>query len=170
MKYHPDLHHRRSIRLGDFDYSTQGAYFVTICANDAHTAFGRIEEGIMSVNEIGQMVEQWYKKIGDKFPDIQCDEYIVMPDHFHFIIFNTGENAEGEHMGSPLQKVIQWFKAMTTNEYIRNIEKYNWPRFNGRLWQRNYYEHIVRNEYELNRIREYIKNNPAGGDISDIIK
>lgn len=66
----------------------------------------------------------------------------------------------GEHIGSPLHHVVQWFKTMTTNEYIRNVKINNWTPFDGKLWQRNYYEHVVRNEKSLNRIREYIVNNP----------
>jgi hypothetical protein len=67
----------------------------------------------------------------------------------------------GEHTGSPLHRVIQWFKTMTTNEYIRGVRQYGWTAFLGKLWQRNYYEHIVRSENEMNRTREYILNNPA---------
>lgn len=73
----------------------------------------------------------------------------------------TEEHTSGEHTGSPLHRVIQWFKTMTTNEYIRGVKQSGWVPFPGRLWQRNYYEHIVRNENEMSRIREYIKNNPA---------
>ena len=68
---------------------------------------------------------------------------------------------EGEHIGSPLHRIIQWFKTMTTNEYIRQTKNANWPRFNGRLWQRNYYEHIVRDEIAYQHIGNYIRNNPA---------
>ena len=70
-------------------------------------------------------------------------------------------------MGLPLHRVVQWFKTMTTNEYIRNVKQNNWPVFNGSLWQRNYYEHIIRNEEELNKIREYIRNNPLNWQIDD---
>ena len=70
-------------------------------------------------------------------------------------------HTSGEHTGSPLHRVIQWFKTMTTNEYIRGVKQYGWVPFPGRLWQRNYYEHIVRNENEMSRIREYIRNNPV---------
>jgi hypothetical protein len=71
------------------------------------------------------------------------------------------KHATGEHTGSPLHRVIQWFKTMTTNEYIRGVKQNGWPSFPGKLWQRNYYEHIIRNENEMARIREYITNNPA---------
>jgi putative transposase len=68
---------------------------------------------------------------------------------------------QGEHTGSPLRHIVQWFKTMTTNEYIRGVKQNGWPPFPGKLWQRNYWEHIVRNESELNQIRLYIRNNPA---------
>jgi REP element-mobilizing transposase RayT len=71
------------------------------------------------------------------------------------------KHATSEHTGSPLQRVIQWFKTMTTNEYIRGVKQNGWLPFLGKLWQRNYYEHIIRNENEMARIREYILNNPA---------
>jgi|GEM_PF-1257733 len=72
-----------------------------------------------------------------------------------------GEHAAGEHTGSPLPRVIQWFKTMTTNEYIRGVKQHGWALFPGKLWQRNYYEHIIRNENEMTRIREYIMTNSA---------
>ena len=67
----------------------------------------------------------------------------------------------GEHAGSPLPDVVQWFKTMSTNAYIRGVKQYQWPSFPGKLWQRNYYEHVIRNEKSCNKIREYIMNNPA---------
>ena len=111
-------------------------------------------------------MKKWYFELPNKFPDIQCDQYIIMPNHIHFIIIIVGADLRvcpddiGEHIGSPLHKIIQWFKTMTTNEYIRNVKNNRWEPFDGKLWQRNYYEHIIRNEQELNKIREYIINNP----------
>jgi len=184
---------RRSIRLPGYDYSQTGAYFVTICTKDRECLFGDIVNREMSLNDAGRMVDKWYGELENKFTDIKCDEYIVMPNHFHAIIQNVGadlcvcpngnrvgttmgenvagkrvagenvagENVAGEHIGSPLQGVIQWFKTMTTNEYMRGVKQHGWPPFPGKLWQRNYYEHIIRNENEMARIREYIMNNPA---------
>ena len=73
----------------------------------------------------------------------------------------TGEYIDGEHIGSPLYRVVQWFKTMTTNEYIRGVKSLNWQPFNGKLWQRNYYEHIIRNERSYQIISDYIINNPT---------
>jgi putative transposase len=167
-----NIHHRRSIRLKDYDYSQAGAYFVTICTKDRECLFGEIKGVEERLNDAGSMVERWWQKIPYKFSSIDIDRYIIMPNHFHGIITILWEDpcgcpdvkcnrtGEGAHTGAPLQKIIQWFKTMTTNEYINGVEKHNWPRFNGKLWQRNYYEHIIRSETELNKIREYIINNP----------
>jgi REP element-mobilizing transposase RayT len=169
---------RRTIRLRGYDYSQAGAYFVTICTQNRECFFGDIVDGAMRLNDAGEMVEKWYRELENKFPDIRCDQYIVMPNHFHGVIVNvgadlrvcpgnapdvhkSGEHKMGEHIGSPLRAVVQWFKTMTTNEYIRGVKQHGWQRFDRKLWQRNYYEHIVRNENELNRIREYIVNNPT---------
>ena len=214
MKENPDLRHRRSLRLKDYDYSQAGMYFITIDIQNYQWLFGEIREATMHLNAAGKMIEKWCWELSNKFPDIQCDEYIIMPNHIHFIIHkidtttmrtgiradtvgadlcvrlkenknSTNETKKGEHIGSPLRKIekngeqiveneknvgyivrssiptiVQWFKTMTTNEYIRRIKQDGWKPFTGKLWQRNYYEHIIRNEIELNQIREYIMNNP----------
>ena len=131
----------------------------------------------MILNDAGTMVEKWYNELENKFPDIRCHEMIVMPNHFHCIIQNVGmsvgadqrvcpntsisDNIEGEHVGSPLHRVVQWFKTMTTNEYIRGVKTLGWQPFNRKLWQRNYWEHIIRNEQSYQTISQYIINNPA---------
>jgi len=177
MKYNPEKHHRRTIRLQGYDYSQAGAYFVTICTQNRKCLFGEIVNGEMILNDAGRMVTKWYHEIKNKFPDVKHDEFICMPNHIHFIVINdggvigtdlrvcpdqSGEHADqfDEHAGSPLYRVVQWFKTMTTNEYIRGVKQNKWLPFNKKLWQRNYYEHIIRNENELNRIRNYIINNP----------
>ena len=140
----------------------------------------------MILNDAGLMIEKWYYGLQNKFPDIKCHEMIIMPNHFHAIIENTGcpatgadlrvcpligehdeknrgehdGNIRGEHKGSPLFRVVQWFKTMTTNEYIRGVKTMNWVQFPGKLWQRNYYERIIYNEKSYNAIRKYIINNP----------
>jgi REP element-mobilizing transposase RayT len=181
MKFNPDIHHRHSIRLQGYDYSQIGAYFVTVCTKNRKCLFGDVVNGKMVLNDAGKMIEKWYFELTNKFHDIQCDQYIIMPNHIHFIIINVGADLRvcpddmgehigsplrvcpddmGEHIGSPLHKIIQWFKTMTTNEYIRNVKNNGWEPFDKKLWQRNYYEHIICNEQELNKIREYIINNP----------
>jgi putative transposase len=210
-RYNPTIHHRRSIRLKGYDYSQQGLYFVTLCVKNRHCLFGEIVDQQMILNDAGIMVNKWYNELENKFPDIKCHEYMVMPNHFHCIIENTGghvgadlcvcpnddsyindgssftdgvshiiekdnhagpfqpdESILGEHKGSPLWQVIQWFKTMTINEYIRNVKTNHWPRFDGKLWQRNYWEHIIRDEKSYKRIAEYIINNPKNWDEDSI--
>ena len=177
---------RRSIRLPGYDYSSAGAYFVTICTHDSACLFGDIVDAESRLNDAGLMIQRWYGEIGIKFPGINCDDFVCMPNHVHFVLISEGaapnvcpdavntvgadqrvrpnsseSSGKGVHAGSPLQLVVQWFKTMTTNEYIRSVKHCGWLSFTGKLWQRNYWEHIVRDESELTRIREYIRNNPA---------
>lgn len=169
-KYNPEKHHRHSIRYKGYDYSQAGAYFLTICTKDHACLCGDIIDGQLLLSDSGRMITTWWAEIENKFTNVKIDEFVVMPNHFHGIIIIVGadlcvcpENDDiekGEHAGSPLPRIVQWFKTMTTNEYIRNVKQNNWPPFNGKLWQRNYYDHVMRNEDELNRIREYIINNP----------
>jgi REP element-mobilizing transposase RayT len=187
VKYDPEQYHRRSIRLKGYDYSHTGAYFVTICTQNREYLFGDMLDGKMALNDAGQMIEKWWNKLSQKYGDVWIDTYVVMPNHFHGIITittntvganpcirpnetnpcirpNTGDHlTRGENMVSPLQGLgiyISWFKRMSTNEYIRGVKQHGWLPFPGKLWQRNYYDHIIRNESELERIREYIVNNP----------
>jgi putative transposase len=171
-------HDRKSARMKDFDYSQAGAYFVTICTQNKVCLFGDVTDGKMVLNDAGRMVEKWYRELPKKFKDIAIDEYIIMPNHIHFIIVNTGSvgadlcvcprntNA-GEHAGSPLRKIVQWFKTMTTNEYMRNVQRNEWQPFNGKLWQRNYYEHVIRNDGDMNQIREYVAQNPMKWELDE---
>ncbi len=118
--------------------------------------FGEIKNGEMVLNEGGRMVAAYWTDLEKRFTGVEIDEFVVMPNHFHGIVVLVGadrcvcpggvegqgehEIKQGEHIGSPLPKIIQWFKTMTTNEYLRKIRQHNWPPFPGRLWQRNYYE------------------------------
>ncbi len=170
MVYDPDKHHRRSLRLRGYDYSQPGAYFVTISVQDRACLLGRIFGEEMICNVAGKMVARWWAEIGNKFPGVETDEFIVMPNHFHGIVVlvepdHVGADLRvrpggGAHTGAPLHTVVQWFKTMTTNEYIRGVKQSGWMPFRGKLWQRNYYEHIIRNEIEWDLVRNYIINNP----------
>ena len=222
--YNPHIHYRRSIRLKNYDYSGEGLYFITICAQNNACLFGNIVDDELHLNDAGQMVEKWCFELTNKFPDIDLGEYVVMPNHFHGIIINSGcgnpniannappvganlcvrpnehpanivgadlcvcpngTNAKnidlcernkgehigsplrqrnvsiwGEHAGSPLYRIVQWFKTMTTNEYIRGVKTLSWQPFNKRLWQRNYHEHIIRTPKSHDEIANYILSNP----------
>jgi len=170
MKYDAERHHRRSIRLTDYDYSQSGGYFVTVVTQGRACLFGEIVNETIKLNEAGHMVERWWFELKHKFPTVETDEFVVMPNHFHGIVviavgadLRVGPHAArpGTHVGVPLPSVVQWFKTMTTNEYICGIKTLRWVPFHGRLWQRNYYEHIIRNEESLPRVRQYITDNPV---------
>ena len=173
---------RHEVRLKDYDYATPGAYFVTVCTNSNQALFGEILNGRMMLNEAGQMLESWWHKIVEKFPGVQLDSHVIMPNHLHGIILivgadpcvrpgkepesGAGENAgEGAHMGAPLHKIVQWFKTMTTNEYIRGVQELGWRPFDKHMWQRSFYEHVVRRTDKMIRIRKYILNNPLRWEI-----
>ncbi len=159
MQYNPNIHHRRSIRLKNYNYSQDGYYFVTICTQNRQNHFQ--DQCVI------EMITRWWNRLPNKFPNIEIDEFIVMSDHIHGIVVIVGANQcvcpntkRGRPVCLPLQIIVQWFKTMTTNEYIRNVKNLKWKSFDGKLWQRNYYERIIRDEKELYRVRKYIKNNP----------
>ena len=161
--------HRKSTRLPEYDYSQQGAYFVTVCVQNREGLLGRIFKGEMHLNQAGIAVARWWKELEKKFPLVKIDEYyVVMPNHCHGIVFisePSGPDVEGGHAGPPLQRVVQWFKTMSMNEYIHGVKEHSWKPFKGHLWQRSFYEHVIRNDEALNRIREYIKYNPQRWDL-----
>jgi REP element-mobilizing transposase RayT len=162
MPYDPFKHHRRSIRLKGYDYAQAGAYFVTICAQNRECLFGEIAAGEMHLNAAGEMIVRWWNELSNKFPTFEPDAFVVMPNHIHCII--VIHDGEATALGQPkptLGDIIEWFKTMATNEYIRGVKQLGWKPFPKRVFQRNYYEHIIRNERELTAIRKYIENNPA---------
>lgn len=159
-----NLPYRKSIRLKNYDYSSNGYYFVTICTQNREKLFGEIVGATLRgrPNNPDKIIVKWLLESENKFKDIKIDEYIVMPNHIHFIIKRTGDHtgSTGDHIGSPLRDIIGWFKTMSTNEYIAGVKDGRFMPFKGRLWQRNYYEHIIRNYDDYINIAEYIQNNP----------
>lgn len=91
MHYDPEKHHRRSIRLKDYDYSQAGMHFITICVTDMACFFGKVKDGKTILNDAGKVIEKWYLKLPSKYPDIELGDYVVMPNHFHAIVINNGQ-------------------------------------------------------------------------------
>lgn len=155
---------RKSIRLAGYDYSQCGAYFMTMVAQNRKNLFGEIRDGNMELNPAGMMIEKWWNEIPNKFTDIQLDAFVIMPNHVHGIVVNVGSESNSRDSdlsaGTPLPQIIQWFKTMSTNEYIRCVRELSWVSFDGSLWQRNYYDRIIRNPREMDAIRLYILANP----------
>ncbi|HBY21129.1 MAG TPA: transposase [Clostridiales bacterium] len=145
---------RKNVRLPNYDYSTKGGYFVTICLNQKECILGNIENDTLIKNEKNIMVETCLKKINEMYLNVKVDEYVIMPNHIHMII-NILEEGKVK-----ISNIIQWFKTITTNEYIKGVKEKGWEKFDKKLWQRNYYEHVIRNEKELYEIRKYIQENP----------
>jgi len=175
MNDEPPQPRRRSIRLKGFDYTEPGAYFVTIVTQDRSCLFGEVVDGHMELNSAGMVITRWWLELTRTFPTVDTDQFVVMPNHCHGIIIidvpvgadlrvgPTGARPahQGAHAGAPLPTIMQWFKTMTTNEYMRGVKTSNWPAFRGHLWQRSYYEHVIRTEESLDRIRQYILDNPV---------
>ena len=178
MKYNPDTNHRRSIRLKGYDYSQEGAYFVTICTHNRECMFGKILDGEMRINEWGTIVEHCWLEIPEHYPNVSLDEFVIMPNHVHgVIILNEnismiGANIVGAKDFSPLHNNRPFGTSRTIGSIVRGfkIGVTKWFRKNTciyTVWQRNYYEHIIRNEIELNKIREYILNNSLNWEIDE---
>jgi putative transposase len=131
MKYDPDRHHRRSIRLKDYDYSEGGSYFVTICVYERRCLFGRIDQGEMRLDPPGMMVANEWQELNGRFPGVMTDACVVMPNHVHGIILLVGAPLVGaldDHIRATtrvaptLGQVIGAFKSITTNEYINGVK------------------------------------------------
>jgi putative transposase len=169
-------HRRHSIRLKGYDYSTSGAYFITICVQDGKYLLSAVVDDKLALKDAGRMVQEVWGLLTRKFQAVQLDSFVIMPNHMHFIVLLTNpddevdlhvlptQTQEGQTRRSAptsLPEVVQWFKSFTTARYRVGVRDNNWPPFPGRLWQRNYWERIIRNERELEAIRRYIWNNPA---------
>ena len=210
---------RRSLRLQAYDYAQVGAYFVTISVHERLCLFGEVRDDQMRLSQAGRMAWRIWRQLPQRFPTIQTDAFIVMPNHVHGIILlnehpqsdsDTGPDADqgadipvgaplvgaqdrdapgmsrppvgeplvgAQRQNAPgtrrvpratptagritLGDVIGAYKSLTTVEYTRGVKTRNWPPFPGRLWHRNYYEHVVRNDESLTRLRRYILGNPT---------
>ena len=150
------------LRLREHDYSSPGAYFVTLCTEHGASLFGDVKDDQMVLSPAGVTIESWYGAIPQRFPGVMLDVGVVMPNHLHAIIMIGACSGMGDSEPLPqLSAVIQWFKGVTTNGYILGVKSQNWKRFPGRLWQRGYYDRIVRSDSELEKFRSYIEANPA---------
>lgn len=178
MTYDPDIHHRRSIRLPGYDYSRVGVYYVTVCTHRRECLFGEVMDGEMHLSEAGEAVADEWVKSAQIRREIELDTWVVMPNHFHGIVVISepvGDQSEGDRPVAPtddmpaetrdrkpgprpksLSALMAGFKAAVTIRVNALRATPGVP-----VWQRNYYERIIRNERELDAVRRYIANNPA---------
>ena len=170
-KYNPDVHHRRSIRLRDYDYSGGGAYFVTICTFQRECLFGKLVDGEMWLNEVGNIVQMAWYDLPNHYPHVVLDQSVIMPNHFHGVIVINGPGIVGagfkpaptEPAPTPeqhgkrhgLSEIVRAFKTFSARSINQLRDNAGCP-----VWQRNYYEHVIRNEADLANVRQYIANNP----------
>lgn len=160
MRFNPEIHHRRSIRLRGYDYSRNGAYFVTICSWNREVTFGDILDGKMRPNECGKIIDAAWSWLGQQYPYLELIGHVVMPNHFHGILLfdqsmggsRTAPTQRAKHLGG----ILGAFKTHSA-KLINEVRQTS----GSPVWQRNYYERIIRDEFELKRIREYIQSNPA---------
>ena len=159
MTFNPNIHHRKSIRLQEYDYSQAGAYFITICTHNRLSLFGEIINGEMFLNAAGMTAQQCWNAIPEHFPFVELGEFVIMPNHVHGIIHitqNVGaknflplQHGTSKTIGSIVRGfkigVTKWFRQVTDIKIV---------------WQRNYYEHIIRNQTSYSKIAEYIQTNP----------
>ena len=152
---------RKSIRLKNYDYTQDGLYFVTICIQNREHLLGEITNGQHIVYDSGKMVDSIWKNLDKYFNGVKTYEFVIMPNHVHGIIGL-------ENSSLNLSEIIRRFKTFTTRQYIKHVDYSQWQPFCKRLWQRNYYDHIIRNEQSLEKLRIYIENNPLKWD-TDIL-
>ncbi|NOY12287.1 MAG: transposase [Deltaproteobacteria bacterium] len=178
--YNPDIHQRRSIRLKGYDYSQNGAYFVTMCTFDRGCHFEEHEQ-------LRHIIETQWQNLPERFLGVMLDEFVIMPNHFHGIIilrrdtprgypgFGDEERLmrveretpcveQGHPRGVPLRQpsigeIVGSFKSLCVNAWLKIIKEENLNAV-GKFWQKNYYDHIIRNANEMERIRRYIVDNP----------
>jgi putative transposase len=153
MPYDPNKHHRRSIRLDGYDYSRVGVYYVTICVQGRACLLGNVVDGSVRLSPDGVLVDNCWRRISAHFPNVVLDAWIVMPNHLHGLIKITPPppNIPARTLG----QVVAWFKYQSTCAVDEQRGEPVRP-----LWQRNYYEHVVRDDADLERIRAYIAHNP----------
>jgi len=169
MNYDPNRHHRRSIRLPDYDYAQVGAYYITLCTHDRGWLFGRVVNRAMALSEAGAIAERELLQTPDVRPNTQIDAYVVMPNHVHVIFIIAYRDSEAPQPSATFRSpagsigaIVRGYKGAVTSQ-INKLRGREEP-----VWQRNYYEHVVRNDADLNRIRRYIADNPARWSASTV--
>ena len=181
MKYDPRKHHRRSIRLAGYDYTLPGAYFITIVTWQRECHLGEISGGKMKLSRTGKIAAREWALLNRRFPFLALDEFVVMPNHLHAIVHIKDQKNMGAGSTTSVPKDEPLFHLASTESdsnpgvmprslgaviraYKANVTRYcNHAQFSDDkpVWQRNYYERIIRNERELDAIRSYIRENPA---------
>jgi putative transposase len=165
-----NTNHRKNLRLPNFDYAQNGAYFITIVTEGRMCLFGEVVNGEMVLNEVGLIVQKAWDEIPNHFPNVTCDTYVIMPNHIHGIIViereyrspvvgATHESPLPQHHNGPkpgsIGAILGLFKSTVSK---RSYAMTNTPKIP--FWQRNYYEHVIRDENDHLAAYDYILTNP----------
>jgi REP element-mobilizing transposase RayT len=207
MTFNPDILHRRSLRLRGYDYRSAGAYFVTICSFQRECLFGEVVDGEVRLNAYGEIVREDWLNTAVLRPNVELDAYVIMPNHFHAVIFFLGDDdarvirhatvqgspvgahrcapdsasdgigradtggahVGGAHVGAPLRRQSRSLGSIVAGFKSAAAKRINTVRDNPGcpVWQRNYYDRVIRSEKELANIRQYIADNPAKWDLDE---
>jgi putative transposase len=151
MKFDPEKHHRQSTRLRNFDYSSTGGYFVTICAFQRECIFGEIINGEMILSKAGERTLEVWEGLLLRFPTIELDVFMIMPNHVHGVICLTSEGSEAVTIST----VLRAFKSLSARAINQELGRAERP-----AWQKRFWDRVIRDEVELERTRTYILNNP----------
>lgn len=144
---------RKYIRMNGFDYTQAQNYFITIVVHERQHLLGSITDGKMILSAAGEMVSDIINETPNRFQNSTITCSVIMPNHVHFIINNAGRHY--------IPEILRWFKSTTTVKYINGVKQLGWQPFNKHFWQRNYYDHIIRDQSDYDRIADYIQNNPS---------
>lgn len=178
MKNASGFLHRRSIRLQGYDYSQEGMYFITIGTHEKKCLFGYIRDHEMILNPYGKIANTQWQLLPERFPNISNGPFIIMPNHIHGIIIVRATLAIAHDSDDPgatafhdpgatarvaptIGRVVGAYKSLVVYHYLKYIDENNTGITMGKIWQRNYYERIIRNENAYDRISSYIINNPV---------
>ena len=148
----------RRLRLKDYDYSTPGYYFVTICAHDRLHYLGSIAHDVLSPTPVGSMIGKTIEDCQSRFPTVSIDSSVVMPNHVHLLIGLAIRLNDQPHADN-LIDIVHWLKSTTHQRYREGIRKHGWTPYSRMVWQEGYHDHIVRNDQELETLRAYIASN-----------
>ena len=168
MKYNPEIHCRRSIRLQGYDYSNQCAYFVTICTWNRENILGDVLNSVLQLTRFGEIVMKCWQDLPDHYKNIELDEFVIMPNHLHGIIWINGDIERAGFKPAPtdkrhgLSEIVRALKTFSSRRINKNRSTHGTP-----VWQRNYFDRVIRNEKELTAIREYIINNTLQWELDE---
>jgi len=160
-----NLPNRKHIRLETWDYSNPWWYFVTICTEHMRHMFGTVSVGVgsphpvMELNDFGNIVNNWWYEIPNHFNNVTLDEWQIMPNHVHGIIQINSNHGRGNHAPTTLGQIVGYYKYQSTKQFNAIVGAGS-SRPNPKMWQRGYYDRVIRNDRELDRIRTYIRTNP----------